>query len=122
MMLFEPRWKSYIVASNDAIFTKEQCEQIIRVGQSQEQKKAQVGIDTVDKEGKKISPDLGITDDKKRITTISWLPFGSPDTQPIYSKINEWIMSINNNHFGFEGIQITENAQYTEYPTGAFYE
>ena len=93
MMLFEPRWKSYIVASNDAIFTKEQCEQIIRVGQSQEQKKAQVGIDTVDKEGKKISPDLGITDDKKRITTISWLPFGSPDTQPIYGKINEWIMS-----------------------------
>ena len=122
MMLFEPRWKSYIVESNDPIFTKEQCEQIIRVGQSQEQKKAQVGIDTVDSQGKKIKPDLGVTDDKKRITTISWLPFGSPDTQPIYAKINEWIMSINNNHFGFEGIQITENAQYTEYPTGAFYE
>jgi hypothetical protein len=26
------------------------------------------------------------------------------------------------NHFGFEGMQITEPAQYTEYPSGGFYD
>ena len=55
MMLFEPRWKAYIIETNEPIFTKEQCEHIIRVGQSMEQKKAEVGIDTVDKEGKTVN-------------------------------------------------------------------
>ena len=122
MIILEPKWKSYIVESNDPIFTKEQCEHIIRVGQSMEQKKAEVGIDTLDKEGKKITTDKGTIDFKKRITTISWLPFGNPDTIPMYQKIENWVRNVNSNHFGFDGIQITENAQYTEYPTGAFYE
>ena len=37
MIILEPKWKSYIVESNDPIFTKEQCEHIIRVGQSMKQ-------------------------------------------------------------------------------------
>ena len=122
MMLFEPRWKAYIIETNEPIFTKEQCEHIIRVGQSMEQKKAEVGIDTVDKEGKKLKPEKGIIDPKKRITTISWLPFGNPDTIPMYQKIEGWVRNINSNHFGFDGIRVTENAQYTEYPEGAFYD
>ena len=28
----------------------------------------------------------------------------------------------NGNHFGFDGMQITEMAQYTEYPEGGFYD
>ena len=56
----------------------------------------------------------------KRITTISWLPFNSPETQPMYQKLDQWVRNINGNHFGFDGIQITENAQYTEYPTELF--
>ena len=27
----------------------------------------------------------------------------------------------NGNHFGFDGMQITEQGQYTEYPEGGFY-
>ena len=27
----------------------------------------------------------------------------------------------NGNHFGFDGMRITEMAQYTEYPSGGFY-
>ena len=32
------------------------------------------------------------------------------------------MLATNNNHFGFEGMQLTEPAQYTEYPTGGFYD
>jgi len=32
---------------------------------------------------------------------------------PLYKKQNE-------NHFGFGDIQVTENAQFTEYPEGGF--
>ena len=40
----------------------------------------------------------------------------------MYKEIEITIKRTNNNHFGFEGIQITEPAQYTEYPEGGFYD
>jgi len=124
MMILEPRWKSYIVATNQAIFTPEQCDHIIRVGQSEDQTAAKIG--TATQTEKNLDPtkikDTGVDDNKKRITTISWLPFNRPDTIPMYKNIEQWVKNININHFGFDGIQITEQAQYTEYPTGAFYE
>ena len=41
----------------------------------------------------------------------------------MYLKYLEKIMlQTNGNHFGFDGMQITEMAQYTEYPEGGFYE
>ena len=43
MILLEPRWKSYIVATNEPIFTPEQCDHIIRIGQSMPQQDAKVG-------------------------------------------------------------------------------
>ena len=43
MIFLEPKWKSYIVASNDPVFDKEQCEHIIRIGQTLPQEKARVG-------------------------------------------------------------------------------
>ena len=35
---------------------------------------------------------------------------------------NNFIQKANKNHFGFEDIEITEPAQFTEYPEGGFYE
>ncbi|MBD1146406.1 2OG-Fe(II) oxygenase [Pelagibacterales bacterium SAG-MED28] len=123
-MILEPRWKSYIVATNEAIFTPEQCDHIIRIGQSEDQAAAKIG--TATQTEKNLDPtkikDTGVNDSKKRITTISWLPFNRPDTILMYKKIDTLVRNINCNHFGFDGIQITEQAQYTEYPTGAFYE
>lgn len=123
-MILEPRWKSYIVATNQSVFTPEQCDHIIRVGQNEKQIAAKVGTSTQtekDTDPTKVK-DTGIDDSKKRITTISWLPFNRPDTIPMYKNIESWVKNININHFGFDGIQITEQAQYTEYPEGAFYE
>ncbi len=123
-MILEPRWKSYIVATNQPVFTPEQCDHIIRVGQNEKQIAAKVGTSTQtekDTDPTKVK-DTGIDDSKKRITTISWLPFNRPDTIPMYKNIESWVKNININHFGFDGIQITEQAQYTEYPEGAFYE
>ena len=42
--------------------------------------------------------------------------------QPMYDQINEFIQKANRNHFGFGDIQITEQAQFTEYPKGGFYD
>jgi PKHD-type hydroxylase len=40
----------------------------------------------------------------------------------MYKKIEQVMLATNNNHFGFEGMRLTEPAQYTEYPTGGFYD
>ena len=40
----------------------------------------------------------------------------------MYQDLNTFIQKTNENHFGFGDIQITENAQFTEYPVGGFYD
>ena len=40
----------------------------------------------------------------------------------MYKDIEKIMKATNNNHFGFDGMQITEMAQYTEYPSGGFYD
>ena len=40
----------------------------------------------------------------------------------MYMKIDEFIKRCNVNHFGFDGVCITELAQFTEYPLGGFYD
>jgi PKHD-type hydroxylase len=94
------------------------------MGQSGEQLDAKIGTSTqTELNDDPTKPKTtGTNDHKKRITTISWLPFNSPETQPMYVKLEQWVKNINVNHFGFDGIQVTENAQYTEYPEGAFYD
>ena len=62
----------------------------------------------------------GGTDTKKRVTTISWLPF--KEMKPMYNDLDTFIQKANENHFGFGDIRITENAQFTEYPEGGFYD
>ena len=110
MIITEPKWKSWIVETTTPLFTPDQCQQIIDCGRRQPPQKAQVGM------GK---PGSGL-DTKKRITTISWIPF--KEMQPMYNDINKFIKTANKNHFGFGDIQITEQAQFTEYPEGGFYD
>ena len=110
MILTEPKWKSWVVQTTAPLFTPEQCQQIINCGRRQPPQQAQVGMG---KPG-------GGTDTKKRGTTISWIPF--KEMEPMYNDINTFIQKTNLNHFGFGDIQITEQAQFTEYPEGGFYD
>ena len=106
----EPKWKSWIVQTTTPLFTPDQCRQIIESGRAQKPQTAQVGMN---KPG-------GGTDTKKRVTTISWLPF--KEMGHMYQDLNTFIQKCNENHFGFGDIRITENAQFTEYPEGGFYD
>ena len=110
MIILEPKWKSWVVETTTPLFTPEQCQMIINAGRRQPPQKAQVGM------GK---PGGGL-DTNKRTTTISWLPFD--EMKDMYNDVNKFIQRANLNHFGFEDIQITEQAQFTEYPEGGFYD
>ena len=109
-VILEPQWKSWIIETSTPLLTPEQCKIVIDCGRKQPPQTAQVGMGA---EG-------GGTDTKKRVTTISWIPF---DALPeLYKTLNEFIQKANLNHFGFEDIRITEQAQFTEYPEGGFYD
>ena len=109
-IITEPKWKSWIVQTTTPLFTPDQCRQIIASGRSQKPQTAQVGMG---KPG-------GGTDTKKRVTTISWIPF--KEMENMYRDLNNFIQKANENHFGFGDIRITEPAQFTEYPEGGFYD
>ena len=40
----------------------------------------------------------------------------------MYKQIEKTMLQTNGNHFGFDGMRLTEFAQYTEYPEGGFYD
>ena len=109
-IITEPRWKSWIIQTTTPLFTPDQCRQIIECGRRQKPQTAQVGMG---KPG-------GGTDTKKRVTTISWIPF--KEMGHMYIDLNTFIQKAHENHFGFGDIQVTENAQFTEYPEGGFYD
>ena len=111
MIITEPKWKSWIVETKEPLFTPDQCRQVIECGQRQKPQKAQVGM------GKR--PGGGL-DTKKRVTTISWIPF--KEMPEMYDQVNKFIQTASRNHFGFEDIETTEPAQFTEYPEGGFYD
>ena len=109
-MIFEPKWKSLMANTVEPIFTPSQCQDIINRGRQQKTEEAKVGHQ--EKPG-------GSYDTKMRITTISWIPFKKmPD---MYQIIERSMKRVNGNHFGYEGMEITEQAQFTEYPKGGFY-
>ena len=109
MIITEPKWKAYIVGTNDPVFTPEQCQEIIKMGREEPKKNAEVGGNSKG----------GGVDLKQRTSDISWIPFDK--AIPMYRTIEELMLKTNNNHFGFEGMCITELAQYTEYQAGGFY-
>ena len=107
----EPIWKSYIVETTGSIFTPQQCQIIINKGMSLKKQEAAVG--TGQRPG-------GNIDFKKRITTISWIPF--KDMPEMYKEIEATMLKANGNHFGFDGMRLTEVAQFTHYLEGGFYD
>ena len=107
----EPTWKSYIVETTGPIFTPKQCQMVIDKGISLKSEEAKVGMGQ--RPGGGYDPD-------KRITTISWIPF--KEMPEMYRDIEKTMLQANNNHFGFEGMQLTEPGQFTHYPTGGFYD
>ena len=109
MIITEPKWKSLIVETTGPIFTPEQCQLIINAGRSEPVQDGQVG-----------GGNAGVIDTKTRTSHISWIPFNK--MPEMYSTLEQIVNKTNNNHFGFEGVKITEQAQYTEYPAGGFYD
>ena len=111
-MITEPKWKSYIVETTTPIFTPKQCQMIINAGRSEPRKDASVGSNKGIKGG--------VLDTKTRTSHISWIPFKK--MPEMYKNIEHVMKTTNGNHFGFDGMQITEQSQYTEYPEGGFYD
>jgi PKHD-type hydroxylase len=109
MIITEPKWKSLIVETTGPIFTPEQCQLIINAGRSQPVENGQVG-----------GGQGGTVDTKVRTSHISWIPFNK--MPEMYSTLEKVIKQTNGNHFGFDGITLSEPAQYTEYPVGGFYD
>ena len=111
-MITEPKWKSFIVETLQPMFTPKQCQMIINSGRKETKQNASVG----GKDGIK----GGVIDTKTRTSHISWIPFKK--MPEMYRDIEKIMKQTNGNHFGFDGMQITEMAQYTEYPEGGFYD
>ena len=106
----EPLWKSYIVETTKPILTPQQSQMVIAKGMSLKKDEAKVGM---------AKPEGGV-DTKKRITSISWIPF--KDMPEMYRDIEATMLKANGNHFGFDGMRLTEVAQFTHYLTGGFYD
>ena len=104
-MILEPHWKSYIVASTKPVLTPQQCDELIKIGQSEPKINATIG-----------TTDL---DERYRKSIISWIPFAK--VVPLYQVIRQWMEITNNNYFGFDTVQLSEPAQYAEYSKGGFY-
>ena len=85
-MIFEPKWKSLLANTVGPLFTPSQCQDIINMGHQQKSEEARVG----DKEKAG-----GKYDTKKRITTISWIPFKAmPDMYRIIERTLHQVMVI----------------------------
>ncbi len=111
MIPTEPAWRSYIVETIGPIFTPKQCQMVIDKGLSLKSEEAGVGMGR---------PGGSAVDREKRVTTVSWIPF--KEMPEMYRDIEKHMLQANNNHFGFEGMRLTEPGQFTHYPTGGFYQ
>ena len=109
MITYMPKWQSYIATTTGPMFTPEQCKLIIQAGHRQKPEQAKVGGGKGGKE-----------DTKKRVTTISWIPFAK--MPEMYKVIENQLSIVNLNHFMFDGVRLTEPAQFTEYPKRGFYD
>jgi len=103
----EPQWKQLVVGTDKPLLDPEQCDELIRIGQSEPQYEGII----LRKKGE-VGPTI-------RKSTVSWIPFDK--AKPIYQKIESWVSSINLNYFGYDNILVREKAQYAEYSEGGFY-
>ncbi len=109
-IICEPKWKSWVIETTTPLLTPHQCKMVIDCGRKQPPQQAMIGMG---KPG-------GGTDTSKRVTTISWIPFN--ELPELYKTLDSFIQKANLNHFGFDNVRITEQAQFTEYPVGGFYD
>ena len=109
MLILEPRWKSYIVETAEPVLTPQQCDDLICIGQDAPKINA-----TIRGKGKNKKIDYSY-----RKSIISWIPFAK--ALPIYQVIRQWMEVTNNNYFGFDTVQLSEQGQYAEYSKGGFY-
>ena len=108
MMLTMPQWTSYMVTTTVPLFSPTQCEDIIKAGHNEKLQEAELS-----------AKDIKINKNKRN-TNISWIPF---DKLPqMYESVEQTLYNININHFGFEDVNITEPAQFTEYNKDGFYD
>ena len=107
-IITEPKWKKWVVETTKPIFTPKLCKEIIDLNTKLEKE-----------EGKISRPDENKLDLKIRKSTISFIPFDK--MKNVYGDINNLVQKINRNNFGFSDIQITEEAQITEYSKDDFY-
>ena len=105
----EPDWKSYIVVEPEPILTPQQCQEFIKLGQAEPQSDG--GLMTAGDPNKK--------DYTTRKNKVSHIPFEK--APKIYSDILGWMQLVNRNRFGFEGMEMHEAGQYSEYSKGDFY-
>ena len=111
-MITEPRWKSLIVETTNPLFTPEQCSMVIEAGKSEPRQEGKIGITNQIKDE--------VIDTKTRLSHISWIPFKKMND--MYKDIEKTMKATNGNHFGFDGMTLSELAQYTEYNEGGFYD
>ena len=82
MIVRMPQWQSYVATTLNPMFSPEQCKQIIDAGHQNAPEQAKVG-----------GGEKGAYDTKKRVTTISWIPFKQmPD---MYKVIENQLSIIN---------------------------
>ena len=105
----EPDWKSYVVVEPEPILIPQQCQQLIRLGQAEPQSDG-----TVMGDGKHSQKDYTARKNK-----VGYIPFDK--ASKIYSDLLGWMQLVNRNRFGFEGMEMHEAGQYSEYSKGDFY-
>jgi|TARA_R110000850_G_scaffold268563_1_gene400206 PKHD-type hydroxylase len=108
MIITEPKWKKLIVETTGPIFTPKLCQELIDLNKTLDKKKGQI-----------LRPDENKLDLKIRKSTISFIPFDN--MKNVYDDINKLVQKINRNNFGFNNIEMNQEAQITEYKKDDFY-
>ena len=103
-----PRWQSYVATTTNPIFTPEQCKMIIDAGHQCAPEQAKVGGGEAGKYDTKQTSDNNLLD-----TFFDKLP-------QMYKVIENQLSIVNLNHFYFDGVTLTEPAQFTVYPKKRF--
>jgi len=112
MIVREPSWKSYLVEGTSPVFSIDECNKIMELGQRLPQHDAEIGGVPGPKKSKK--------DYKIRQSHVSWIPF--KDAPWMYARLEHWMHTVNNRHMGFNQLQIGEPAQFTRYSKKQHYD
>jgi len=104
-----PSWnfyldKVYTYAYWDNLFTKKECEKIIKVAK----KKGFIEATTIDKT-------------KVRSSNITWL-YASDDLQWVFQRVTDTVLNLNDRFFKFDLFGLNEGFQFTNYkaPSGKY--